>query len=297
MPYYTGETVVVYDTDGDVWGLPASAKYFLGYDDGNPVIQEILRRFGKSAHIVTITTVPQANNLAAQVCDCEPNCFSPAEAAYWAKEKIARKERPCIYVNASEKPAVEQALDVYGLTFGVDLDCWMAWWGQPPEIPEGIVKVWNGEVGTGEGNIALQFQSFTDAYDESVCSAAWLGIVPPVPVVKIDQGDVMFIRNPTTGECVAVPGIFVRDPSTQECGIMAGGVTVDLAGFWPEIEKAYGEKFVVTQFKGIFSIFPAGTVTAVNLGETWPSVQSAFGGIKSVVLIEDANLFNLFAIK
>ena len=79
--------VRVWDTDGGVDSIPDDAHYFLGYDDGNPVIQEILARF-PNAFIIPITTVPEANNLAARVADCETNAFTPSQAAYWAQQKI-----------------------------------------------------------------------------------------------------------------------------------------------------------------------------------------------------------------
>lgn len=170
------ELVQVYDTDGAVEALPPDAQYFLSYDDGNPIGREILARF-PHATLITITTVPEANNLSARIADCEPSAFSPEQAAAWAKAKITLGHRPCIYVNVSEKPAVEEALAAYGLEFARDVDCWLAWWNGIAEIPEGIFR----GVGCGYGNIAMQYMNYGKLYDISVAFLDWISPSPPDP--------------------------------------------------------------------------------------------------------------------
>lgn len=175
--------VTVFDTDGGVDTIPSGAKYFLGYDDGNPVIQEIEDRF-PGAVIITITTVPGDFNLSARMCDCEANAFSVPQAAYWASQKIkARDERPCIYVEVALKDQVTEELALYGLEFGRDVDCWLAWWNGVPQIPEGIVQSPGGPVGTGVGNIAIQYLNVGMDYDVSVALADWVTPVPPPPPI------------------------------------------------------------------------------------------------------------------
>ena len=182
--------VRVWDTDGGVDSIPDDAHYFLGYDDGNPVIQEILARF-PNAFIIPITTVPEANNLAARVADCETNAFTPSQAAYWAQQKINIHTRPCIYVEVSNKYLVEEALAYYGLEFERDVDCWLAWWGQPPVVPQGIVETPWGPVGTGVGNIAIQYLNQGNDFDMSVAYEDWVNPPPVPPKPKTHKGDDM----------------------------------------------------------------------------------------------------------
>ena len=164
------ETVICYDTDGAAWALPPSLQVFLAYDDGNPIVGIILQRFPHATPI-TITTVAQDQNLAARMCDCEASGFTPAQAAFWAHLKIEmRRERPTIYLEGSQKDEVGAALAVYGLEWGRDVDCFLAWWNDIPEIPEGIFE----GVGTGVGNIGIQYLHNGNLYDASVVLLQWI---------------------------------------------------------------------------------------------------------------------------
>jgi hypothetical protein len=176
--------ITVYDTDGNVPSLPDGVQYALAYDDGSDVGSLLKARF-PSCRLITITTVPQANNMDARVCDCEANAFSFDQAAAWAAAKRQRGERPCIYVEVSNKPAVTEALGVYGLEFGRDVDCWLAWWMGQPVIPSGV---YNG-VGCGDGNVACQYwREGPLTYDVSVALEAWA-----FPTQK--EAEVLFIKE------------------------------------------------------------------------------------------------------
>ena len=232
--------ITCYDTDGNVPSLPEGVEYALAYDDGSDVGALLKARF-PLVQLITITTVPGANNLDARVCDCEANAFSFQQAAQWAAAKRARGERPCIYVEVSNKPAVTAALDVVGLSWGTDVDCWLAWWMGEPVIPQGV---YNG-VGCGVGNVACQYwREGPLTYDVSVVDAAWA--FPSAPKPKED--DVQ---------------LYIRDPQTQECGlVLADGTARNLGAFWPAIEAAYktaGVPMVVAEAEGIFSLFGAAT--------------------------------------
>lgn len=243
------DLVTIWDTDSPegLDAIPRSAAYFLGYDDGNPIYQEIQQQFPQ-AKIIPITTVPWANNYAARMCDTEASGFQPDQAAYWAAQKIKLGlGRPCIYVEVSQKDEVVAELVPYGLQFARDIDCYLAWWNGNPVVPEGIVQTPWGPVGCGVGNIGIQYLHNGDLYDVSVAFENWVNGPGP----SVQKGDeVLFVRNP--GPAAVGP---VAEGGICQCD--SGG--------------------------------------AVNMGESWPNIVSAYAAVNApLVVIDDPDLLSMY---
>ena len=149
--------LTVYDTVGDVAGIPASAEYFLWYVSGNYKTEaEIKSRFPRAIGL----SVDVNGSLPADIIDVEKGDASAALAAERLKQGWVR----AIYCSVSTKPDVDKAM-------GTTNWPWLASdWTGTPHVPDGALGCqWDGNV-TGP-----------DGYDVSLIDEAFFGIQPPAP--------------------------------------------------------------------------------------------------------------------
>lgn len=214
--------------------LPDGVAFFIDYYGETEVRAQILARFPTAFGISFTFSPADAGALDCWVCDCEQRGYQPDQAAYWAHQRVLMGKRPCVFVEVSMKPELEQALAVYGLEFGRDVDCWLSWWGQPAVIPQGIVETPWGPVATGVGNIGIQYLNNGDAYDESVLDLAWVQTLMPKPPAPTEEPQ-MFIKAAKTE---TVGGVAITKGDVFQAIVSGGeswlhGRTADLVATLP----------------------------------------------------------------
>ena len=135
---------LLYDSVGPA-NIPASAMLVAGYDNGaygpsDPAgwTAKGWARFTSLVYGVHITISPSL--LTSQVIDCETGDATPAQAAQWAKAKVAAKSRPTIYCNEYTWPKVKAALASAGVSLS-EVDFWIADYSVGPNIPAGAVAI------------------------------------------------------------------------------------------------------------------------------------------------------------
>jgi hypothetical protein len=170
----------MFDTT-DPGSIPASAgepDYVAGYLDGHwQTFGAITARY-PSAVGVSITAIP-GSGVDAQVCDCESGDYSPAQAAAWARAKLATGRVPCIYCSASSWQDVVLACRAVGVA-QTDVDWWIAAYPGPGAV-------------LYPGSVAHQWID-RGPYDESVVADGWepgRSTTPPAPTPTPTEVDAM----------------------------------------------------------------------------------------------------------
>jgi hypothetical protein len=156
--------VFMYDSTNAA-DIPSNAALILVYIDGAYKTDVSVRQRFPNAQLVTVTTSP-IGSLSAQVYDCEPGNGTANQSAQWARNKIARGERPCIYCSRVGSPNygwswVKQALgpDLSKVDFGI-----ADYTGQPHLIP---------------GSVFTQYVTYpVQNYDVSMTNGVWPNTIP-----------------------------------------------------------------------------------------------------------------------
>lgn len=155
-------------------GIPASSgvpDYALSYVDGKwKTVAAMVKKY-PTARQVQISAIPgSATAMSAQGCDGEQGDYSPAQAAQFAKVKLAARVVPFIYCSAATWSAYTNACTATGVpAFLVD-------WGIAAYPGIGAV-LYSGSV----------FHQWIDygPYDESVVLDGWVpgrSFIPPDPI-------------------------------------------------------------------------------------------------------------------
>lgn len=186
----------------------STTAFFFAYIDGTPTYEAIRGLFPvlPLSHIKTITDVPSAGNLRADIADCEAGAFDPQQAAQWCYDKIKGKVvgtngiwRPTTYVEIANRNLLIEYLADFGLEYGRDVDNITAWWNGVPELV--TVNPITGQPLVGEvGHQWTMVSRFT--YDISVELISWWGLPQPPPPKGITEGDSVFFNSDGSGKFV-----------------------------------------------------------------------------------------------
>lgn len=176
------QTVTMYDAIS-IYTIPANAKFLAGYVDINGNYQggyiANYVALGETFPGIPRVTITRSGLPGYHVADCENGDLTFWGAAVWASNEVKAGRRPTIYVETANRPGVVAALKELGLAFGVNVDCWRAWW-------DGIAEVM-------EGDVALQYKSLYDEYDTSIALRSWSAF-PPIPVAP-KEGRMVIVWN------------------------------------------------------------------------------------------------------
>jgi hypothetical protein len=154
----------MYDCDSDGAGIPANPQAVAGYTGGGN-FDALAARFPHAQHFSIIASQALAAQYYPADClDVERGDALPSQAPGWVQERIkAGAYRPCVYASqATYMPEVVQALAHLERS---SYRLWIAHWGQPAVVPAGYD--------------AIQYATYTDLFDESVCLDDFFAPKPP----------------------------------------------------------------------------------------------------------------------
>lgn len=212
--------------------IPPDATIIAVYVDGEWPTEAAVRARFLQAHLITITVTGSPDNM---VCDCETGDLTPAQAAQWAADEKTAGRRPTIYCNESTTPDVVAALAVHGLTFGRDVDHWLA-------APDGIAEV-------PEGCVAKQYWWGPGiySYDADVALPTWSALPQPKPPAPEPEATMCYFT--WLGKSYA--GTVGTDNRGHGVELGAGAVKALQAG---------GVKFIADAEASLYNLFVLGDV-------------------------------------
>lgn len=187
-------------------GVPTDGDLYAGYVNGNyPSYEGLVTRFPYKP-ILAISVDPSH---PADILDCETGDATPEQCPDWAELCRSFGYVPCVYMNSSTWPSVEQQFMLQHINPPL---WWVANYDDGPVVPPGAIAVqWRGDVHDAAGS----------NYDQSLVSDYWPGVDPPPFMI----GDRMFstMKDPNSASEYAVcieTGLFWHIPDTAHVSVV-----------------------------------------------------------------------------